>query len=198
METLFEILAGLGLSAACGFRVFLPVLVAGLAERFAHLPLAVPWLGSTSALVLLGVAALLEVAAYYVPRLDRVVDSIATPGAILAGILLTGISFAPGAAVALGGGLGWLVPFGKWTFAVLAGGTLAAAFKGLAALARQVSLLSTGGLGNPLLATAESCVATVLAAVAVTVPGAAVVLVAALLLVAVKLLVPRSGAVRPT
>jgi len=58
VDWLIAVTAGIGLAAATGFRVFLPLFVAGLAARWGALPLAdgFQWLAGTSALVALGTA----------------------------------------------------------------------------------------------------------------------------------------------
>ena len=57
--TFAGIALGIGLAAATGFRVFLPLLLAGLAAHFGYIPLAenFQWLASIPALVMLGTAA---------------------------------------------------------------------------------------------------------------------------------------------
>jgi hypothetical protein len=52
-----SIALGVGLAAATGFRVFLPMLVMSAAAYSGHLPLGdnFAWLGTTSALTMLGV-----------------------------------------------------------------------------------------------------------------------------------------------
>src|SRR5262245_22953916 len=84
-----SIALGIGLAAATGFRVFLPLLIAALAARFGHLPLneSFQWLASTPALLTLGTAAVLETLAYYVPGVDHVLDIIASPATVAAGIV---------------------------------------------------------------------------------------------------------------
>ena len=59
-STFAGIALGIGLAAATGFRIFLPLLIAGLAAHFGHLPLSenFGWLASTPALVMLGTGAL--------------------------------------------------------------------------------------------------------------------------------------------
>ena len=89
-------------------------------------------------------------------------------------------------------------PLVRWTLAVLAGGGTAAVFQGLTTVARQVSSISTGGLGNPVLATLEGGSSAVLSVLAVTLPIVALVLIAMLLLLVVKLLPLRHTAARPT
>ena len=78
-ELLSAVALGLGLAAAAGFRVFVPVLLAGLAARFGHLPLAAGfgWLDDTVVLMALAVAALVEVAAYFIPWFDNLLDAAA-------------------------------------------------------------------------------------------------------------------------
>jgi hypothetical protein len=194
METATSIVIGLGLAAACGFRVFVPLLIAGLAARFGGLPVVggFGWIGSTPALIAFSVATAVEIIGYYVPWIDNLLDALATPTAIAAGILLMASTL-----VDCG-------PFLRWTLAVVAGGGTAAVFQGLTTVARQVSSISTGGLGNPVLATVEGGSSALLAVLAVTLPIAALLLIAVLLFVVVKLLPLRRrprvapAAARPT
>lgn len=143
--TLLSLCIGIGLSAACGFRVFIPLLVTSIAAHAGHLKLAAgfEWIGSDAAVAAFAVATVLEIAAYYVPWLDNLLDAIATPAAITAGTILTA-SFA-----------GDMSPFLKWTLAVIAGGGAAALVQTGTVLARSASTVTTGGLANPLIATAE-------------------------------------------
>src|SRR6266404_582426 len=91
METLLSICVGIGLSAACGFRVFVPLLVMSIAALSGHLTLAhgFEWIGSYPALVAFAVATCLEIAGYYIPWVDNLLDTIATPAAIIAGTIIT-------------------------------------------------------------------------------------------------------------
>ena len=187
MDTLLSILIGLGLAAACGFRVFVPLLIMSLASRaeVGHLALGghFAWIGSTPALIAFSVATLLEIAGYYIPWVDNLLDTIATPTAIVAGVLVTASAMSPEVS-----------PFFKWTLAVLAGGGTTAVFQGITAMARHVSSFATGGLGNPVLATAEAGSSALLAVLAITVPVLAFLLVIGLLYLGVKKLLFR----RPT
>ena len=145
METLLSILVGVGLSAACGFRVFIPPLIISLAALSGHLTLApgFAWMATHPALIAFAVATGLEIAAYYVPWLDNLLDTISTPAAIVAGTLVT-------AAMITG-----MSPFLKWTLAVIAGGGAAGLVQGSTVLARGLSTAGTGGLANPIVATVE-------------------------------------------
>jgi len=91
METILSLLIGIGLSAACGFRVFVPLLVVSVASHTGHLHLSsgFEWMGSDAALIAFAVATVLEVAAYYIPWLDNLLDTVASPAAVIAGTLVT-------------------------------------------------------------------------------------------------------------
>ena len=89
MASLLSLAVGIGLSAACGFRVFVPLLVLGLAARTGALTVSpgFEWIGTDPALIALGVATALEVLAYFIPYMDHLLDTLATPAATVAGIL---------------------------------------------------------------------------------------------------------------
>jgi len=142
---LVSVAVGLGLAAACGFRVFVPLLIASLAAHFGRLPLAngFDWLASVPALVALGTATVLEVGAYYVPWLDHALDVVATPTAVLAGMLAA-------ASVVTD-----LPPLLKWSTVIIGGGGAAGLIQGASVLLRLKSGALTGGLANPLVSTAE-------------------------------------------
>ncbi len=145
MESFLSFLVGVGLSAACGFRVFVPLLVVSIASQTGHLQLAsgFDWMGSTAALIAFATATALEIAGYYIPWVDNLLDTIASPAAVIAGTIITASLVAD------------LSPFLKWTLAAIAGGGVAGLVQGTTVLTRGVSSAGTGGLANPILATAE-------------------------------------------
>jgi hypothetical protein len=179
VETVLSILIGLGLAAACGFRVFVPLLIMSLASRagVGHLALSPGflWIGSTPALLSFAVATVLEIAGYYIPWLDNLLDTIATPAAVVAGIVVTASAMTTDVS-----------PFLKWSLAVVAGGGTTAAFQGITSVTRHISSFTTGGLANPVLATAEAGGAAMLSVLAITVPLIAFLLVVGLLYFGVK------------
>ena len=144
-EIALSIALGIGLAAATGFRVFLPMLVTSAAAYSGHLPLgeSFAWLGTAPALAMLGVAAVVEVLAYYIPGVDNLLDTLATPAAVVAGTIVS-------AAVMTD-----VSPMLKWTTAIIAGGGVAGVTQGVTALLRAKSTVFTGGVGNPVVATAE-------------------------------------------
>ncbi len=177
VDLALSIALGIGLAAAVGFRVFLPMLVMSVAAYTGHLPLSsgFAWLATPSALVTLSVAALLEILAYYIPGVDNLLDAIATPAALIAGTVVS-------AAVMTD-----LPPLVKWTAAVIAGGGAAGLTQGLTSLLRAKSTLTTAGLGNHLIATGEIGGALLLSLLALAAPLVAVGLVALFCWFAVRL-----------
>ncbi len=156
METVLALMMGVGLSAACGFRVFVPLLGMSIAALAGHLELAPSfvWIGSWPALLVLATATILEIGAYYVPWLDNLLDSLATPAAIIAGTMVT-------AAMVVD-----LSPLLKWTLAVIAGGGAAGLIQAGTVVLRSGSSAASGGFTNFLVASGEllgSAVTTLLA-----------------------------------
>jgi hypothetical protein len=144
-----SVVAGIGLAAACGFRVFVPLLVVSAATRAGLMSVSegFAWIGSTPAVVCFALASALEIAAYYVPWVDNALDAIATPTAVVAGIVIS-------AAVIVE-----LEPWLRWTLAAIAGGGAAAAVQIPSVIARGASTATTGGTGNHLVATTEAAAA---------------------------------------
>jgi hypothetical protein len=176
METLLSIALGVGLAAACGFRIFVPLLLMSLASRAGMLEPAggFEWIGSLPALVAFAVATLLEIGAYYVPWLDNALDTLATPAAVVAGVVVT--------ASAVGG----MEPLLKWTLAVIAGGGAAGLVQAATSATRGLSSLATGGLGNFLVASGEAVGAVAMSALAILLPLLALTLVAVAALLAAR------------
>ncbi len=181
MELLFSIGVGIGLSAACGFRIFIPLLVMSIAAHAGHLTL-VPtfqWIGSDAALVTFAVATCLEIAAYYIPWLDHALDVIATPTAIVAGTIVTASM------------VGGMSPLLKWSLAVIAGGGAAGLVQSATVLTRGASSLTTGGLANPILATIELGGSLVTSVLSIVAPLVAMVFLAALLFLVGRKIIPK-------
>ena len=172
-----SIALGVGLAAATGFRIFLPMLIVSVAAHTAHLSLDehFAWLATSSALITLSVAALLEILAYYVPVVDNVLDTLATPASLVAGTVIS-------AAVMTD-----VPPMVKWTAAVIAGGGIAGLTQGLTGILRAHSTVLTGGLGNAVIATAEVGGALLISFLALAAPAAAIALVILFLLLAIRL-----------
>ncbi len=91
MDVALGICLGIGLSAACGFRVFVPMFIMSLASKAGYLDPAdgFGWMSSWGAVTAFGTATVLETGAYYIPWLDNLLDSVTTPAAIIAGAVAT-------------------------------------------------------------------------------------------------------------
>ncbi len=176
METLIAVSVGLGLAAAAGMRVFLPLFVLGLAGSSGVVPLAPgwEWVASSAALIGLGTAMALEIAAYYVPWVDQALDVVATPAAVIAGMIAT-------ASVLID-----VPPLLKWAVVIVGGGGVAGLTQGMSVLTRLKSTTLTGGMANPVVSTGEWVGALVVAAMAVLLPFIGLALSALLLVYLVR------------
>ncbi|MBD9269937.1 MAG: DUF4126 domain-containing protein, partial [Akkermansia sp.] len=112
MEAVMGVLLGIGLGAACGFRIFVPLLVASIAIHGGFLTVTpeFAWLGGTPALITLSIATLLEIAGYYLPVIDNTLDVLGAPAAVIAGTILAA------------GFIGHMDPMLQWGLAAIAGG----------------------------------------------------------------------------
>jgi hypothetical protein len=177
-DVALPIVLGVGLAAATGFRVFLPLLIVSAAAYTGHLSLgdSFAWLGTPEAVTMLTVAALVEILAYYIPGLDNLLDALATPAAFVAGTIVSAAVMAD------------LPPLLKWTAAIIAGGGVAGLTQGMSAMLRANSTLFTGGLGNPVIATMELAGALLVTLLALVAPFLALAVVVVLLWLAIRLL----------
>ncbi len=179
MGTLTSLFVGLGLAAACGFRVFVPFLVMSIASHTGYLELGggFQWIATTPAIVAFATATILEIAAYYIPWVDNLLDTLAAPSAVVAGTIVTASALTD------------IAPFLKWTLAAIGGGGIAGIIQTATTAIRHTSTLTTGGLANPLVSTAEAGGSFAFAILAIVLPVIAFALVVLLLvLLARKLL----------
>ncbi|HXB18705.1 MAG TPA: DUF4126 domain-containing protein [Steroidobacteraceae bacterium] len=178
LDLALAVAMGVGLAAAVGFRVFLPMLVLSIGAYTGHLTLSsgLAWLGTPAALVMLSVAAVIEILAYYIPGVDNALDLIAAPAALIAGTVVS-------AAVMTD-----VPPMVRWTTAVIAGGGAAGAVHSLTSLLRAKSTVMTVGLGNHAIATGELAGALIVSLLALAAPLAAVALAGLFCWFAVRLL----------
>lgn len=171
-EIIFSICLGIGLAASAGFRVFIPLLCASLAAYFNVIPLneSWQWAGSLTAVIVLGVAAVVELLAYYIPYVDNLLDTISVPLAAIAGTAVM-VSV-----------MGDMNPVFTWTMAIIAGGGTAAAISTTTSGARAMSTSTTGGFANPIVSTAEAGFSGMLSLVSIAFAPLAVVMVFFLLI----------------
>jgi hypothetical protein len=172
-HTLLSLGVGVGLAAAAGLRVFVPLLCLSAASRWDWIALTerFAWLESDLSFGILAVATVAEVAAYYIPVVDNVLDGLAAPLAVIAGIVLT-------AAVMTD-----LPPPVRWAAAIIAGGGTAGIVHGLTSVTRLKSTAFTAGMGNPVIATLELIGSAITSIVVIILPVIAIGVVLALVLV---------------
>lgn len=159
ISTLLSLFLGVGLAAASGFRVFLPLFVLSVAAYLGadYLPLSEQWkwVGSIPAMITLGIAMIVEILAYYIPVVDNFLDTISVPLATLAGILVVAVN------------LGEMNELATWSLAIIAGGGTAAAISSSTATVRAISTTATAGAGNFLVNSGETASSAVLSLLAI-------------------------------
>ena len=177
METILSLCIGIGLSAACGFRVFVPLLVMSVASLMGWFePMkGFEWLAIPSVCIGLAVATICEIGAYYIPWVDNALDTIATPAAMVAGTLTT-----------MAVSTGEMSQFASWAAAIIVGGGTATAVQMGTVAVRGVSTVTTGGIANPLVSTGEWISALVVSLLSFVVPVLVVVVGIILMVVAVR------------
>ncbi len=160
MDALLSICLGIGLSAACGFRIFIPLLIMSIASLSGHLTLShgFEWIGTYPALVAFGTASIIEISAYYIPWLDNLLDIIAAPTAFIAGTVVMASTVSD------------MSPLLKWTLALIVGGGVAGTIQEFTSITRVASSATTGGLGNPVISTIEAGGSTALSVLSLTLP----------------------------
>ena len=147
LQVILSLSLGLGLAAACGFRIFIPPLMMGIASRFDLYELegSFSWVGENWAIGVFAIATLVEVGGYYIPWIDNLLDTIATPAAIIGGIFVTSAS--------LEGDMDSGI---QWMLAIIAGGSTAGVIQIGTVATRAASTGTTGGLANPIISTLEA------------------------------------------
>lgn len=171
IETILALALGVSLSAACGFRVFVPPLVLSISALYGDLHLApeFAWVGTYPALLVLTAATIVEILAYFIPVVDNFLDVLEVPLAIVVGTLVTAATLED------------VEPVIKWSIAAIAGGGSAGLIDLATTLTRLVTTGVTGGLGNMAVATTEILSAIVLCLLALLVPFLSAFLVIMLL-----------------
>ena len=147
LEIILSLSLGLGLAAPCGFRIFIPPLMMGVGSRFDLFDLegSFIWVGEDWAIAVFAIATLLEIGGYYVPWIDNLLDTVATPAAVIGGIFVTSASLE-----------GDVDPSLQWILATIAGGSTAGVIQLGTVATRAVSTGVTGGLANPVVSTLEA------------------------------------------
>ncbi len=185
MDQIVPLCLGIGLAAACGFRVFVPLLGISVAAFSGHVQLisSMEWMGTWPALLCFLVATVVEIGAYYIPWLDNALDTLATPAAVVAGSMITASVVQE------------MSPLMRWSLAIIAGGGLAGLVQTATVALRGTSTATTAGGGNFLVSTGELLSAILATLCSLLFPVVAVLLLAVLVGVAARIVLSRR---RPT
>ena len=181
MEILLQVLIGIGLAATCGFRVFVPLFVMSVAGVSGYMSFSAgfEWIASYPALIIFGVATILEIVAYFVPYVDNILDMASLPIGVVAGIIVV-------ASVVTD-----VDPILRWTLAVIAGGGIAAGTGVISNAVHALSTATTGGTANPAVSTVESGATVVMTILSVVLPIVGILVVALVLFLAIRYLLRR-------
>jgi uncharacterized membrane protein len=122
------------------------------------------WMSSPVALIAFGSATVLEIVAYFVPFVDNVLDTVASPAAVVAGTVVSASVMTD------------VSPFVQWSLAAIMGVGVTAPVQAATAATRGVLTLTTAGIGNPVFSAGEVVGAGVMTALGVFSPIVAVVI----------------------
>ena len=170
---------GLSLSAACGFRVFIPPLALSIAFHSGVIQLSPDWewLGTQNAITTLSIAATIEVFAYFIPWLSNFLDSIEIGLAPIAGMFVTASTLSIA---------GDFDPTFLWIITVIAGGATAETVELGTSMTRLVTSGSTAGIGGPIVSFVEASSSIVISFLAINAPTIAILLVVFLVIDGVR------------
>ncbi len=188
-SVLGQVLIGTSLAACAGLRAFLPLLAVGVAGKLELLPLAqsFKWLSSWPALIVFGVAVVVELLADKFPLVDHTLDMLHVAVKPIAGVILVTCVLTE------------LSPLQSTVLGLILGGSVAASVHVAKSQVRLLSSVSTGGLANPLVSLLEDAGAVVGSVVSFVLPGLIVLLflIGVLLLALALRRAARRGGERP-
>jgi hypothetical protein len=185
-ETIVSFLLGIGLSAAVGFRIFVPMLLVSLASMAGVLTLSpgFQWMGTPVAALVFAMATLIELLSFLVPWVSNALDSIATPAATIAGVIMM-------AAV-----LTEMHPVARWTLAIIAGGGVALTVQGATVVTRAAAAGATGGMASPIVGLVEAIGALVVTITTIVIPAIMGILILIVVLLVLRIVIPKFRAIR--
>lgn len=158
-QTILSLCLGIGLAAASGFKVFIPLFVISFAAFFGNdyidLGASWKWIGTLPAVITFGVAMLVEAIAYFIPFVDNLLDTVSVFLAATVGTLMVVMNLPE---------MEGLTP---WVLAIIAGGGTAGLISTKTAGIRAASSATTAGTGNFVVNTGETFMASILSALSV-------------------------------
>jgi hypothetical protein len=178
LQILIQVMLGIALSAVCGYRIFVPFLAMGIAGMagYIHFADGFTWISSWPALLVFGVATIVEIAAYFIPHLDNILNAIALPAGAVAGAIVAASVISD------------MDPMLKWTLAIIAGGGAATVTGLLSNGAHQLSTAVSAGFANPVVSAAESVGTVAASAISIAMPVVGVALFIVVVVVSVLII----------
>jgi hypothetical protein len=185
-ETIVSFLLGIGLSAAVGFRVFVPLLLVSLASMAGWITLSsgFEWMSTPVAALVFAAATLIELLSFLVPWISNALDSIATPAATIAGVIMM-------AAV-----LTDMHPIARWALAIIAGGGVALTVQGATVVTRAAAAGATGGVASPVVAILEAIGALMVTITTIMIPAIMGILILIVVFLLLRIVIPKFRAIR--
>ncbi len=170
MNIIAALCLGIGLSAACGFRVFIPPLALSIAAHGGMLQLSSDWqwLTTQNAIITLSIAATVEVLAYFIPWVSNFLDSIEIGLAPIVGMFITASTLSIA---------GDFDPTFLWILTVIAGGATAETVELGTSISRLGTSVTTAGMGGPIVGFVEAISSIVISILAIALPTLTMLLV---------------------
>jgi len=187
LQIVLQVFLGVALAAVCGYRIFVPLLVMGIAGLAGYMQFAegFQWISSYPAVIIFGVATILEIVGYFIPHVDNFLNAISLPVGVVAGVIVAASVITD------------MNPILKWTLAIIAGGGAATLTSLMSNGVHQGSTVVSGGFANPIVSTAESVGTVAASALAIAIPVLSVVFVIVLVIVSIlfiRILIKRKKA----
>lgn len=178
MVIFFQIVIGIGLAATCGFRAFVPLFAMSLAGVSGVMEFAsgFEWIGTYPALIVFGIATVVEIVAYFVPFVDNVLNAITLPFSIIAGVIIVASVITD------------IDPVIRWSLALIAGGGVATGTGLISNAIHLASTMTSGGTANPAVSTVETGATGVMAALSIIFPVVSLVLIILIIFFVVRYL----------
>ncbi|MEO1432770.1 MAG: DUF4126 domain-containing protein [Cyanobacteria bacterium J06632_19] len=175
MNIIAALCLGIGLSAACGFRIFIPPLALSMAAHGGMLQLSSEWqwLATQNAITILSIAATVEVFAYFIPWVSNFLDSIEIALAPIAGMFITASTLSMA---------GDFDPTFLWILTVIAGGATAETVELTTSVTRLTASVTTAGMGAPIVGFVEAISSILISSLAISLPVLSTLLVIFLLI----------------
>ena len=150
----------IGLSAACGFRVFVPPLTYGIFYKANLVELSDSWIwiGNDWVILLFALATIIEILATFIPFIDNTLDIISTPVSMIAGTVLASSS------------LSNLDPGLQWLLSIICGIGVTGSFQFSTVTLRGMLSVFTGGILNPFFSLLEDTIAFLIAISTILIP----------------------------